>query len=121
MRAYELYETDPNSLGLYDQSQDHSGPSLADTRRSVITLRHLNKLKHIRRNRQREHDAKMALVSTMYTDPQIRENELETQQQALENLKTEIALQIDAAEINQKQKSHIEDMAMDAVIRKRKE
>ena len=120
MRAFELYEANPTALGLYDPSLDQSGPSLTDTKISFITLRHLNKLKHIRRNRQREHDAKMATVSVMYGDPQIRENELEAQEQALKNLKDEIANQIDAAEIDQKQKSHIEDMAMDAVIRQRK-
>lgn len=121
MKAYELYETDPAALGIYNPQNDHSKPKLGDIRKSVITLRHLNKLKHIRRNRQREHDAKMALVSTMYGDPQLRENELEAQHQALENLKDEIANQIDAAEIDQKQKAHIEDMAMDAVKRRRKD
>ncbi len=121
MRAYELYEKDPAALGIYNPQNDYSKPAVTDTRKPFITLRHLNKLKHIRRNRQREHDAKMALVSTMYGDPQLRENELEAQHQALENLKDEIANQIDAAEIDQKQKAHIEDMAMDAVKRRRKD
>ncbi len=120
MRYREICETSPVSLGLYNLANDHSKHEFTDTRKPVITLRHLNRLKHIRRQRQRDHDAKMATVSTMYGDPQLRENELDSQQQALENLKDEITNQIDAAEINQKQKSHIEDMAMNAVMRKRK-
>jgi hypothetical protein len=62
----------------------------------------------------------MEFVSTMYGDPQLRKNELEVQEQALENLKDEISNLIDVAEISQKQKSHIEDMAIATVKRQRK-
>ena len=120
MRYKEIYKTSPAALSIYNPNKDHSKPAVTDTRKSALTLRHLNRLKHIRRKRQRDHDAKMELVSIMYGDPQLRENELEVQQQALENLKDEIANKIDAAEINQKQKSHIEDMAINALTRKRK-
>ncbi len=120
MRYKEIHENNASALGIYDPPQDQSGPSLTDIRKPVITLRHLNKLKHIRRRHKRDHHIKMDLVSKMYGDPQLRENELEAQQQALENLKDEIANQIDAAEIDQKQKSHIENMAMDAVKRRQK-
>lgn len=120
MRAFEFYETNLSAIGIYNPNKDHSKPGVTDTRKPPLTLRHLNKLKHIRRHHQREHEAKMATVSAMYSDPQLRENELEAQQQALDNLKDEIANQIDAAEIIQKQKSHIEDMAMDTVLRQRK-
>jgi hypothetical protein len=121
MRYKELYETSPTAHGIYDPNKDHSKPAITDTRKPVITLRHLNRLKHIRKNRQREHDIKMDLVSTMYGDPQLQENEAEAHQQAMENLKDEITNQIDAAEITQKQKSHIEDMALAAIERKRKD
>ena len=117
MRYKEIYETSGASVGVYDPNQDNSKPANTDTRKSVITLRHLNRLKHIRRKNQSDRDAKMDTVATMYGDPQLRENEIEAQQQALENLKDEIANQIDAAEISQKDNDRISAMAMNAVKR----
>jgi DNA-binding helix-hairpin-helix protein with protein kinase domain len=120
VRYIELNERRPVLSGIYGPQKDHSRHNVNDIRKPPLTLRHLNKLKHIRKNRQRAHDDKMSLVSTMYGDPQLREHEIEAQQQALENLKDEIANQIDAAEIDQKQKSHIETMAMNTIERQRK-
>ena len=46
MRAYELYET--------------------GTRKPQITLRHLNRLKHVRRHNQQAHAEKIAMLPQMY-------------------------------------------------------
>jgi hypothetical protein len=119
MRYKEIHETSSFESGVYDPQNDHSKHAITDTRKSVITLRHLNRLKHIRRKNKRDHDAKMELVSTMYGDPQLRENELEAEKLTLENLKDEIANKIDAAEISQKDHDHISSMALDAVKRKK--
>jgi hypothetical protein len=121
MRYYELHETSLVSLGLCNPANDYSKQATSNSSKPVITLRHLNKLKHIRNIRQREHDKKMALLSIMYGDPQLKQNEIETQRIELEKLELEISKLIDAAEIEQEQKSHIEDMAMAAIKRRRKE
>lgn len=121
MRAWELYETDFQELGIYDPALDRLGrrhPS--DTCNRGITLQLLNKLKHIRRRRQKELDKKLALVRTMYGNTDIREFELEQQEQELETLRGQIELEIDAAKIDGKHKDRIRDMAMDAMRRERK-
>ncbi len=51
MMAHELYET--------------------STRKPQLTLRHLNRLKHIRRRNQTAHDAKMALLPQMYSSERL--------------------------------------------------
>jgi|SaaInlStandDraft_7_1057024.scaffolds.fasta_scaffold179755_1 hypothetical protein len=121
MKYKEIYETSSVSLGLYNPANDYSKPAIADTRKSFITLRHLNRLKHIRHNRQREHDKKMALLPIMYGDPQRQQNEIEAGRLELEKLELEITKLVDEAEIEQEQKSHIEDMAMTAMKRRRKQ
>jgi len=88
MRAYELYET--------------------PTRKPKITLRHLNQLKHIRRRNQQAHDAKMALLPQMYSSERLADEA---------ELKDEISNEIDKAEIDEKQKQHIEQMAMNTIKR----
>lgn len=121
MRAYELYETDFQALGIYNPARDRLGrrhPS--DTRKGKITLQLLNKLKHIRNRRQQELDKKLALVKAMYGNPDIRELELQQQERDLEILRGQIALEIDAAKIDGKHKDRIRDMAMDAMRRERK-
>lgn len=118
MRYKEIHETRSASLGLYDPNNDHSKRSITGNRKPFITLRHLNRLKLIRCKNKRDRDAKMNLISTMYGDPQIRENEIEAQQQALENLKDEIAIEIKSAKISQKDRDHISSMALNAVKKK---
>jgi len=89
MRAFELYET--------------------TTRKPYITLRHLNRLKHIRRTNQKKHEEKMALLPIMYSGERLADEA---------QLKDEIGNEIEKAEIDQEQKSHIEDMALNAIKRK---
>ncbi|MEG3620372.1 hypothetical protein V5T82_18080, partial [Magnetovibrio sp. PR-2] len=64
MRAYELFEFSAKNLGLVIPK------GLPNTdypiRKPVLTLRHLNRLKHIRNNQNKARKAKMDLVATMY-------------------------------------------------------
>jgi hypothetical protein len=91
MRAYEIYES--------------------STRKPQITLRLLNRLKHIRKRNKQAHDAKMALLPQMYSGERLADEA---------ELKDDITDEIDKAEIDAKQKQHIESMAMNAVKRQRK-
>lgn len=91
MRAYELYET--------------------STRKLKITLRHLNRLKHIRRSNQQAHNEKMAMLPQMYSGERLADEA---------ELKDDICDQIDTAEIDTKQKRQIETMAINAVKRQQK-
>ena len=96
MRIYEFY----------DLNRDHSKPAVPDNRKPQITLRHLNRLKHIRRRNKIEHDQKLALLPVMYSGERL---------QQLEELESDISDQIDAAKIEQKEKDHIRDMALNAI------
>ena len=120
MRYNELCETSPTSLGLYNPVNDYSKQVAPNTGKQYITLRHLNQLKYIRRNRQRERDEKLAFLPIMYRDPQREQNDVEAEWLELEKLELEISKLIDAAEVEQEQKSHIEDMAMAAMKHRRK-
>ena len=91
MRAYELYET--------------------TTHKPQITLRHLNRLKHIRKRNQQAHAEKMAMLPQMYSGERLADEA---------QLKAEVSDEIEAAEIDAEQKQHIEQMAMNAVKRQRK-
>lgn len=79
---------------------------------TAITLRHLHKLKLIRRRRDKELAQKRELMAVMYGGGQLMdEDEHEQEKQALELLKDEIALEIEAAKIAQDDKDRIADMA----------
>lgn len=99
MRAYEYLQAEPTKH---------------------LTLRHLNKLKHIRKKIKKERQDKLNLVSAMYADPNQQAQQLEVQENSLENLKDEISNLIDAAEIEQDKKAHIQSMAINAVKHQRK-
>ncbi len=111
MRAYELYMADHKSLGIYDPGHDRSKPGVTDNGKPVITLRHLNKLKQIRKRNQKAQYEKMALLSQMYSGERLADEV---------KLKGDISDEIDNSEIDAKQKLHIETMAMNAVKRQRK-
>lgn len=121
MRAYELDEFDQQALGNYDPTEDRLGRlRRSGTNSQTITLRHLNKLKHIRNRRRRELEKKCALVQTMYGNPERRELELEQQERKLETLRGQIGLEIDAAEIDSGHKDRIRDMALSAMRKLKK-
>ena len=86
MRAYELYET------------TESKPQ--------ITLRQLNRLKHIRRRNKMAQEEKAAMLPVMYSGARLEE---------LEELENDISAQIHAAKIDQEQKDHIRDMALNTI------
>ena len=121
MRAFELYPTDFQALGLYNPANDRLGkrPQLTTGNRK-ITLRGLNRLKHIRNRRRAEARKHANLVRAMYGNPDIRDQELQQQEQRLETLRGQIALEIDAAEIDQGQKERIRDMAKNAMRKSKK-
>lgn len=71
MRAYELYET--------------------QIRKPQITLRLLNRLKHIRRSNQQAHNEKMAMLPQMYSGERLADEA---------ELEDDISQQIDKAEMD---------------------
>ena len=121
MRAFELCPDEFQALGLYNPESDRlrEGPHWAANIRK-ITLRDLNRLKHIRNRRREEARAQSNLVRAMYGNPDLRELDLQQQEQRLDTLRGQIALEIDAAEIDQGQKDRIRDMAMSAIKKSKK-
>ena len=120
MRAFELYPADFKALGLYNPENDRlrERPQWA-TNAKKITLHDLNRLKHIRNRRREEARNHSNLVRTMYGNPDLRELELQQQEQRLETLRGQIALEIDAAEIAAEDKDRIAQMAMAAIKRQK--
>lgn len=106
MRYRELYETDPAALGLH---------RLVDRSKPTITLRDLNRLKKIRNTRLKALRQKEAFLPQIYGDPDMREDEHDLRQRELEQIKDEIGVQIDRAEIDADAKAHIADMALKAI------
>ncbi len=121
MRVFELYGTDFKALGLYNPENDRLSerPQWAANARK-ITLRDLNRLKHVRNRRREEARKHSNLVRTMYGNPDLRDLDLQQQEQRLETLRGQIALEIDAAEIDQGQKERIRDMARNAMRKSKK-
>ena len=97
MRAYELYETAPAALGIYNPAQDKSARQTTSSRKPPITLKHLNRLKHIRNRRRKELEKKQAFLPVIYGDKELADADFDLQQRELEQIKDEIALQIDGA------------------------
>lgn len=116
MRAFELYGTDFQALGLYDPAKNklrrRPHPNMPKRR---VTLRDLHRLKHIRNRRRAEAEKHRDLVRTMYGNSDLRELGLERQEQKLETLRDQIAVEIDAAEISAEDKERINKMAMNAI------
>lgn len=121
MRYYELYETTPTTQGIYDKNQDRrQNNSTRFSRRPPLTLRHLNRLKHIRNARLKAAKEKLAFLPKIYGDPNSKENQLEQAHHEIRMVKDQIALEIEAAKIDQDKKDHISAMAKRAIERKRK-
>jgi hypothetical protein len=126
MRAYELYEFDQRALGNYDPGQDRLGQRhLSDIRKNKLTLRIFNRLNKIRTARRLEREKKAPLLKLMYGDDglQAEQNaidaerekfhqEIELTRLELERDKLAIQHEIDAAELDDKQRQHIRAMAM---------
>lgn len=92
----------------------------------VITLKILNKIKRIRRLRERDYAKKLQRLSLMYGDRLAamdqREIDLERDRLAfeLEKVQAQIGLEIEKAEIDQDNKNHVHDRAMHALKHLRK-
>ena len=119
MRYWELVENYTfTSLGLYDPSQDEIHRIASnDTRKPVITLRMINRLKRQREVQKRVHDHRMELVKTMYGDEDLLQN-TQNQQHEIEMAKLEterdllkLQNEIDRAEIDLDRRATIRDKA----------
>jgi DNA-binding transcriptional MerR regulator len=126
MRSREfLPETSFQALGVYDPADDElHRREIGDTRKTEITLKDINRLKRIRKARKKELDKKRQFLPVMYGDPDAeqkkKEQELEQLQHELKMLQDEMMLKIDKAEVDQKQKAHIKNLALNAVGREKK-
>ena len=126
MRAYELYEFDQQVLGNYDPTEDRLGQRhLSDTRKNKLTLRTLNRLNKIRKARRLEREKKSPILKLMYgndglqaehdaidADREKFQQEFDLAKLELERDKLAIQQEIDAAELDNKQRQHIRAMAM---------
>ena len=113
MRAFELYEFSHSQLGL----------KAVLPRGHDLTLRHLNKLKHIRKRRAEERAEKLSLVRRMYGSNDVDETALDIEKQKLEldMLKQDIQHAIDTAKLSDQSKAKVQDMAQDALGRSLKD
>lgn len=69
MKIFELAQDDV-STGYYDPNQDSlNGRELGDTRKPVLTLRAINKLKKMRALQQLENIKRQDLLGIMYGQP----------------------------------------------------
>lgn len=67
MILQELYRREPPAF--QDLSQDNSQPTLADTRKTRLTLRQINKLRQMDDVRTYEYKEKLKLVRQQYAPP----------------------------------------------------
>ena len=129
MRAKELYENDLRALGIYEPAEDRLGRrEVTDTRKGKLTLRNLNRLKHIRNARRAEKEKKAPLLTMMYGDDTMRaeqeaidadrdklQQEIELARLELERDKMAIQQEIESAELDNEQRQHIRAMARKAM------
>ncbi len=129
MRAYELYEFDQQAMGNYDPTEDRLGHRhLPDIRKNKLTLRTLNRLNKIRTARRLEAEKKSPLLKLMYGNDGLQaehdaidaerekfQQEIELEKLELERDKLTIQQEIDAAELDDKQRQHIRAMAKKAI------
>lgn len=64
MKLDSLFEAQDDDL--YDPIDDTTSYTLKDTRRQVLTLKHLNKLRKYRAFKEREMDFRDAIVAMVY-------------------------------------------------------
>ena len=108
MRAWELYE---------EGNDDARG-----TRKPIISLRHINRLKELRRARQAEHEQRQRLWSLMYADPNAELHNLDQREAELRlrKLQAEIEQAIAKAEVSTEQRDRLQQLAMREVSRRTK-
>ena len=98
-------------------------------RRPILSLRHVNKLKKIKATRQAEHEQRLALLSLMYGQDAGEEGKLDQRKADLDAREDELRMQelqvkiekaIDDAEVDQKARNRLHQMAMAALHRRQK-
>ena len=67
MNIFELF--DPAPEGYYNEKDDQSVAKKTDSRKSRLTLAHLNQLRQSHDVRKIEHEKKLKSVATQYTPP----------------------------------------------------
>ncbi len=60
---------DPSSKGYHDEKSDQSTLKMSDSRKTRLTLAHLNQLRQANDVRKLEHERKLKAVSKQYTPP----------------------------------------------------
>lgn len=65
MNIMELF--DPAPKGYYDEKNDNTTLSLDDSRKTRLTLAHLNQLRQSHDVRKLEHEQKLEKISKQYT------------------------------------------------------
>ena len=101
----------------------------SNARRPILSLRHVNKLKKIKATRQAEHEQRLALLSLMYGQDAGEEGKLDQRKGDLDAREAEVRMKelqvriekpIDDAEIDQKARNRLHQMAMAALHRRQK-
>ena len=64
MNVFELF--DPAPKGYYDEKADQSTAKMSDSRKTRLTLAHLNQLRQSHDVRKVEHEKKLEAVSKQY-------------------------------------------------------
>ena len=65
MNIFELF--DPAPAGYHNEKEDNSTLKMCDSRKTRLTLAHLNQLRQARDVRKLEHEKKLEAVSKQYT------------------------------------------------------
>jgi uncharacterized protein YkwD len=65
MNIMELF--DPAPKGYYDERQDQTVAKMSDSRRTRLTLQHLNQLRQSHDVRKLEHEKKLEKIAKQYT------------------------------------------------------
>jgi hypothetical protein len=117
MRAWELYEGE----GL----DRHRGTA----RRPILTLRHINRLKRLKLAQRRKYAQRLALCRLMYGQDDATERELDEREAELDQREQEVRLKeieanikkaINDAEVDQKSRQRLHQMAMAELRRSQK-
>ena len=124
MRAWELYEQ-----GNDDPATSEGRPRNGGTRKPIVSLRHINRLKRLKAARRAEDEQRQRLWGLMYADPSTqqrslnqREADLDVQEQELRlrELQADVDEAITKEEVSQQQKDRLYRMAMRDINRRKK-
>ena len=117
MRAWELYEGE--GLDRHPVTR----------RQPIISLRHINKLKRMKAAEHDEREQRLALWNLMYGQDDIAEREIDQLKGDLDAREAEVRMKelqvriekaIDDAEVEQKARTRLHQMAMAALHRRQK-